>query len=166
MERDLFIGQNLDSTAFWGASTQINYPSYPSLRRIVRFMMVGLAATLIDISIFTALHVLLGVSALAANTISYSAGIVSSYILHRRWTYADRPCKTVRVQFLQFAAIGLTAMLMNNLLVMLFTPYFSALFVDQSYSALLAKLCATGVGLCWNFPAQNFWTFNRRRTIS
>jgi putative flippase GtrA len=27
------------------------------------------------------------------------------------------------------------------------------------YAGLLAKLCATGVGLAWNFLVNHFWTF-------
>ena len=78
-----------------------------SLRRILRFATVGMLGTLIDVSLFTALNVGFGVPVLVANTISYGAGTVNNFLLHRSWTYGDRPCRSAGAQFLQFAAISL-----------------------------------------------------------
>jgi putative flippase GtrA len=135
------------------------------VRRLARFTTVGLLATLIDVGLFTVSHVRLGVPTLAANTASSSAGIVGSYILHRRWTYADRPRKAIRVQFAQFASISLIALVVNNVLVLLLAPKLGALFTTSARAAwlpndLLAKRCATGVSMCWNFLANNLWTFH------
>jgi putative flippase GtrA len=88
-------------------------------------------------------------------------GIVNNYFWHRSWTYATRPHKTVSTQFPQFVAVSLSALLLNNLLVLLLAPAFNTLLAQAGYGDLLAKLCATGVGLFWNFLANNFWTFSR-----
>ena len=130
-----------------------------TLRCLPRFVMVGLLGTLLDIGLFTVLRVRIGMPTLAANTISYSAGIVNNYVLHRRWTYADRPRKALGAQFSQFAAVGLSALLLNNLLVLLLVSPLGALFAHAGYGDVSAKICATGVGLCWNFLANSFWTF-------
>lgn len=53
--------------AFWHDTG----PAPTALRRISRFAAVGLLGTIIDIALFTFLHVAGGVPALAANTISY-----------------------------------------------------------------------------------------------
>ncbi len=133
--------------------------SNDTLRYLPRFATVGLTGTLLDIGLFTALHVLLGMPTLAANTLSYSAGIVNNYIWNRRWTFTDRPHKAVGMQFPQFATVSLSALLLNNLLVLLIAPPFSVLFPHAGYGDLLAKVCATAVGLCWNFVGNAFWTF-------
>jgi putative flippase GtrA len=130
-----------------------------TLRRISCFLLVGMLGTLIDITLFTALHVWLGVPTLLANTISYSAGIVNNFVLHRRWTFAEQPRRAMRVQFAQFAGISLGALMLNNLLVLLLAPSFGALLAHAGYGALLAKVCATVVGAGWNFLANNIWTF-------
>lgn len=123
------------------------------------YLIVGLLGTLIDVGLFTALHVVLGVPTLAANTTSYSAGIVNNYVLHRYWTYGGRSRKAVGVQFVQFTAVSLSALAVNNLLVLLLAPQLGTLLASPAYGDLMAKACATAVGLCWNYLANNFWTF-------
>jgi putative flippase GtrA len=134
-----------------------------TLPRVGRFMTVGMVGTLIDVGLFTVLHVLLGVPTLAANTTSYCAGMVNNFILHRRWTFAGRQRKEAGLQFVQFAAVSLTALVVNNLLVLWLSPQLSSLLSSAAYGDISAKICATGVGMCWNFFANNFWTFRSAR---
>jgi putative flippase GtrA len=115
--------------------------------------------TFIDLSLFAVFYVLLGAPALVANTLSYSAGIVNNYIFHRHWTFAHRPRKSLGKQFSQFAGVSLSALVLNNLIVLLLTPTLSTLFPNPAHGALAAKICATGVGMGWNFLANHLWTF-------
>ncbi len=134
-----------------------------SLGLVRRFATVGLLCTLVDVMLFSVLHGLAGLPALAANTLSYSAGIVVSFLLHRRWTFAQRPRKALGAQFSQFAAVSLSALLVNNLIVLGLSPVFGALLGNATLGAIAAKLCATAVGLCWNFLINTTWTFRDSR---
>lgn len=126
---------------------------------VPRFLAVGMLGTLIDVGLFAILHSVVGVPTLVANTISYSAGIVNNYILHRHWTFAHRERKAAGTQFSQFAVVSVSALVMNNVLLLLMAPPLSTLFADAGYGTFVAKLCATGIGVCWNFLINNFWTF-------
>ncbi len=137
------------------------YKSNDTLRNVGQFMIVGMLGTLIDISLFAALHIVLGFPTLLANTISYSAGIINNFFFHRYWTFADRPRKAAEAQFVQFAAVSLSALVLNNLLVVLLADPFNLLVTSVSLGALFAKLCATGVGMVWNFLANHLWTFGK-----
>jgi putative flippase GtrA len=128
------------------------------LQHIARFMTVGALSTALDLAAFAALHAWLGLPALPANTLSYSLGTITNYILHRRWTYAGRPAKPAGVQALQFIAVSLAALALNTALVLLLSAALAP-FTPAVYASLLAKLCATGVGLAWNFLLNHFWTF-------
>jgi putative flippase GtrA len=128
---------------------------------MARFMTVGALSTLLDVAGFALLHTTLGLPALPANVASYSLGILNSYILHRRWTYAGRPAKAARVQLLQFLAVSLSALALNTALVLLLSAALAPV-APAAYAGLLAKLGATGVGLGWNFVLNNFWTFRLR----
>jgi len=130
-----------------------------TLRMLARFLIVGMAGTLLDFTLFTLLHIQFGLTGLLANTFSYSAGIVNNYLIHRRWTFATRPQKAAGRQFAQFAAISLSALVANTLVVLLLAPAFRPFFADQVHASLLAKVCATGVGVAWNFLANHRWTF-------
>jgi putative flippase GtrA len=124
-----------------------------------RFLIVGMLGTLIDVSLFAVLHLLLGAPALAANTLSYSAGILNNYFFHSTWTFASRPRKAARRQFSQFVGVSLSALIANSLIVLLLAPAFGGLFSDPLHGALAAKICATGVGMGWNYLANHLWTF-------
>ena len=125
---------------------------------VARFMTVGAAGTLLDVAAFALLHTGLGLPALPANVLSYRLGTINNYILHRRWTYAGWPAKPARVQTIQFALISLSALALNTALLLLLTLAFAPI-APATHASLLAKLCATGVGLAWNFLINNFWTF-------
>jgi hypothetical protein len=60
-----------------------------TLRRISRFLAVGMLGTLTDMLLFAILHTGLGVPTLVPNTLSYCAGIVNNFLLRRHWTFAQ-----------------------------------------------------------------------------
>jgi dolichol-phosphate mannosyltransferase len=128
------------------------------LHYLMRFAAVGVIGAVIDIALFALLHGALGLALLPANTISYSAGIVNNFLLNRRWTYHDAPQKAIRTQMIQFALVSVSALLLNNLLVALLTPL-SASATGPQGGYLLAKACATAIGLVWNFGINRIWTF-------
>ena len=145
------------------AMIRVNYSveTRRSLGLARRFATVGVLSTLLDVALFSVLHGVAGLPALAANTLSYSSGMVVSFVLHRRWTYAHRPHRALGAQFSQFAAVSLSALLLNNLLVLGLTPWLSTWTGNAALGAIMAKLCATGVGLCWNFLINTRWTFGK-----
>ena len=132
------------------------------LHSVVRFMLVGALGTLIDFCLFAVLSAQFSAPTILANTLSYSAGIVNNYFLHRKWSFVDRPPKVARLQFMQFVSVSLSALVLNNLMVFLLVPLFSPLLADSKLAAMCAKVCATGVGMCWNFVANHLWVFETR----
>lgn len=136
----------------------VNFQANPTLRSAARFAVVGLIGTLIDVLLFGGLHLALGLASLAANVISYSAGIVNNYFWHRGWTFAERR-NNHRGQFVQFVVASLIALAINSLIVLALTPFFGRIFAAAGPAAMLAKLCAVGVGMGWNFLANHLWIF-------
>lgn len=136
------------------------FQTHPTIRSAARFAVVGVIGTLIDVFLYGGLHLGLGLASLAANTISYSAGIVNNYFWHRGWTFAGRRTNH-RGQFVKFAVVSLSALAINTLIVMLLTPAFGRLFADAALAAMLAKMCAVGMGMGWNFLASQLWIFKR-----
>lgn len=133
--------------------------SRPAPHVFTRFALVGMLGTLVDFSLLFVLHTLLGVPTLIANTLAYSAGIVNNFVLHQRWTFAERVRREWLTQFPQFTLVSLSALMLNNLLVFSLSPSFEIVFDLAGYSVLFAKLCATGVGMVWNYLLNKWWTF-------
>jgi len=135
-----------------------NLQANPTLRSAARFAIVGVIGTLIDIMLYGALFLGLGLTSLVANLLSYSAGIVNNYFWHRGWTFAKRR-NSHKGQFVQFAAVSLSALAVNSLIVLALTPIFGGILGNEGLAAILAKVCAVGVGMGWNFLANHMWIF-------
>lgn len=77
----------------------------------VKFGIVGVANTLLDFALFMALVYLLGMRPTPANVISYSCGILNSFILNKHWTFCKTPYRrqTDRqlIMFVVFNVVGL-----------------------------------------------------------
>jgi putative flippase GtrA len=133
-----------------------------TLRSAARFGVVGVLGTLIDFTLFSVLNIQVGIPVLLANSLSYSAGIVNNYFFHRFWTYAQRSSAATIRQFSQFVGLSLSALALNNLMMMMLAPVLSKMIANQALGALGAKICATALGMSWNFLANHLWTFRNR----
>ena len=54
---------------------------------LIRFVVIGLVTTLMDLVLFSALTSGAGINPVVANVFSYSCGIVTSFLLNRSWTF-------------------------------------------------------------------------------
>ena len=124
-----------------------------------RYVAVGLMGTILDIGLYALLHIVMGMPILLANSISYCAGMINNYFFHRYWTFANRSRKAVSLQISEFAAVSLSGLIVNNLLVLLLGQPFALIFASEATSDLLSKVAAQGLSMCWNFLANHLWTF-------
>jgi putative flippase GtrA len=127
-------------------------------QRFIRFLTVGVGGTALDVTILSLLK-FIGVATLPANTLSYFAGTVLSFICNRKWTFSEANEEHWNRQFVQFLMVSLVGLLLNNLFVLLFEIPFNAWLGSTGY--LPAKIMATGVVVFWNYFANRFWTFGR-----
>lgn len=131
--------------------------------RFGRFATVGALTTGIDLVLFLILREGFGLPTLLANTISYSTGIIVNFTLNRRWTYTGATPKAVWLQFLQFCAVSLTGLALNNLLVLLLDKPLATLFAASAIRGVISKMIATGGSMTWNYLLNWRWTFRARR---
>jgi putative flippase GtrA len=116
-----------------------------------KFLLVGALNTAIDLGLYFLLtrFVGFGEATIAAKGISYSAGVVNSYLWNRNWTFrsGDRSWKT-------FAPFVLT-----NLIGLVINAAFLWLGLILGIPELLALLLATGVVFLWNFAVSKLVVF-------
>jgi putative flippase GtrA len=128
-------------------------------RRLARYMAVGLLSTGVDFSILVVLKSL-GLSTLVANSLSYGAGLVTSFVLNYLWTFSDSRSKRVPLQFAQCLIIGVCGLLLNNALVLVLISHLGQFFTTPDNAYIPAKVVASCIVLLWNFSANRLWTFN------
>ena len=122
--------------------------------RAVKFGAVGVANTLLDLCLFSVLTLVLGSPAVAANVVSYSAGIVLSFVLNRAWTFRDRERGRTWSRLMLFLAGNLLGLALSTTVV--------ALLV-KAWGPLLAKAASLGVTFAWNYAFSNLIVFRSGR---
>src|ERR1700730_10634557 len=116
---------------------------------LLKFGMIGLLNTGIDFAVFTILT-LWDVPLLIAQCISYTCGVLNSFIMNRTWTFQQRG--QYSGQLIKFIAVNLLTLLITYGLLLLFNRY-------VGWSMLFSKLIATGMSLIVNFAGSRLWVF-------
>jgi len=115
----------------------------------LRFCMVGAVNTGVDFLVFALLSHL-GVLLLIAQVVSYTCGILNSFLLNRNWTFQAK----------RRSPRQLTRFLALNLCTLSITYGLLVCFHDQlAWSVLVSKLLATGVSLVINFMGSRLLVF-------
>jgi putative flippase GtrA len=121
------------------------------LPQMLKFGMIGAVNTGIDFSVFTLLT-LCGWSYLPAQCLSYTCGVLNSYVMNRSWTFKEG--RHSKFAFLNFTFL--------NLFVLLITSGLLALFHNNAgWSIWISKLCATGAGVLVNYAGSRLWVFSK-----
>ena len=135
------------------------------VERFLKFAVVGTIGFVVDFGTLTLLIELFGLPTLVANTISFSAAVVSNFTLNRYWTYPDSRSKSIQSQLGQFVLINLLGLGLNSVILFLLESPFNQL-IDLVHFGILsgrgywpAKMVATIVVLFWNFFANRYWTY-------
>ncbi len=147
----------------------------------VKFQCVGVVNFLVDLGVFTLLHTALGWGVGIANTVSYSCGIVNSFLLNRYWTFKmhltfftvytlhTRQGKTVRIRFLspdfmKFILINVLGWGVNTLAMVILVNGYS--LTAKSMGVLenfVPKLIATAFSFTINFAGSKLLVFRDSR---
>ena len=146
-------GTQLDPAA--GPLSGAARPSWPI--QPLKFLAVGVLNTLIDAGMYLALTHHLGLAALPAlaKALSYSIGVLNSYVWNRSWTFGSQA--NIRATLLPFAVSSLVALAINTGVMHLCLEVLHALPANEIISLALA----TATTLVWNFAASKFVIFRR-----
>ncbi len=116
----------------------------------MKFGIVGILNTAIDVSLFFLL-VSIGLPYWIAQSISYSGGMMNSYLVNRHYTFEEKKKKS-RAEFLRFVLVNLVTLLLATLLI-------KVTYQFGQWSLVTSKATATAVGLLLNYELTNRWVF-------
>lgn len=120
------------------------------LIKAAKFAVVGVANTLIDYGVFALLAQLLSVNVYLAQVISYSCGILNSYIFNRSWTFQSQS---------KFFSPALVRFLVLNLSMLALSTGLLAMFLQFGLTKLVAKACTVVVTMAIGFVVNRLWVF-------
>lgn len=123
------------------------------LKRIIRFSLVGASNTFIDFLSFTMFYEAFGAGYMISQVTGYSAGIINSFILNKKWTFEDKSRKKEAVKkLIQFTSV--------NLITLGVTLIFMDLLVKSDVNIFAAKVIVTLIAQVSNFLIYRLWIFN------
>ncbi|PCK21240.1 hypothetical protein CEY02_09055 [Bacillus pumilus] len=120
-----------------------------NIRTYVAFSIVGASNTLIDFLFFFFLTACF-VPHFLAQCLSYSAGMLNSYIWNRKWTFQVKK-KADKWEWIKWITVNGTACLLT----------FLVLYVMQlaDFSLFISKVVATLIGIIVTFTGSRVWVF-------
>jgi putative flippase GtrA len=122
----------------------------------VRFVIVGLLNTLIDLGAFYLLGLIPGMPHIAAKGVSYVLGICNSFFWNKYWTFGARGSERGKREFAVFFAVNLPPLIVNLVAFELL-----GLWIDSG--ALWVRMgkafAAAVVSVIWNFLGSRYWAF-------
>lgn len=139
--------------------------------RLIRFILVGVTNTLVDIILFVLLR-FAGLPITASNIISTSVALGLSLVLNKKYTFSGRALtRWTVVLYIGVTLVGIwilqpiiIAAITNysgtrHLIISLAQPFDQ----EKLFLILLPKLAATGFTLVWNYLWYNKVVFRERR---
>lgn len=122
--------------------------------QLFRYCFVGGFAFLVDYGLLVLLTEVCGLHYLVSATISFIAGLVVNYLLSTSWVFRKSKLENKWAEFAIFAIIGVVGLLLNNLLLYLFTDL-------AHIHYMISKLLTTALVMIWNFGARKIVLFSK-----
>lgn len=119
------------------------------LVQIIKFVIVGGIATIIDYIIFFLLHDFLKVPTLPSNITSFSVSVIYNYIASVKWVFdvkEDDPKK----QFIVFIVLSIIGLLINTAIV------YVTIDILKWWS-MICKVIATAIVMVFNFITRKIF---------
>lgn len=93
-----------------------------SFLQLIKFGLIGILNTLVDIAVFYVLNTVFGIYYIVANVISFSCGVINSYFFNSRWTFKTENNNSKK-QFFLFVLVNTIALLTTTLSMFLLKNY-------------------------------------------
>lgn len=127
-----------------------------------RYVFVGGLATVVDwgVSYILFRFVFHENYAVAANSLSFVAGLIVNYLISTFWIFKNSNVKSKLAEFLGFAAIGLVGLFLT----MGITKAFEFWLADKTSAfQMIAKIVSTAASFFWNFFARKILLYSKKK---
>ncbi|OUO59927.1 GtrA family protein [Olsenella sp. An270] len=120
------------------------------IEQLLKFGVVGAAATLIDFAVMIALTELAGLDPVISAGVSFTVSVVFNYLASMRFVFTRREDLGRAAEAAIFVALSLAGLAINEVLMWLGVTMLRLNYV-------LVKVAATCVVMLWNFLSRKRW---------
>ncbi len=126
-----------------------------NFRQLMKYGAVGVLNTAVDFLVYQLLT-FIGINYAVAQCISYSCGILNSYLFNSRWTFRE-DAKRERGEFFSFIAVNVISL---GLSVLLLKICYDVLGIESN---LISKALVTPVVMVINFIGTKLLVFKKTK---
>lgn len=120
--------------------------------QLFRYVLAGGTAFIIDFGLLYTLTNCLSVHYMVSTVISYTVGLIITYLLSIYWIFDKRRTNNRLMEFFIFTLIGVIGLALTSFFMFLLTDIVGIYY-------LISKLATTGIVFIWNFIAKKFILF-------
>jgi len=128
--------------------------------QIMRYLIAGGVAFAVDFLLLCLLTDFYNFHYLTSSRISFSVGLIITYLICIFWVFDKRRIENRKVEFLIFAIIGIVGFVLTDLFMKSFTEN---LFQKFDHAYLFSKILTTIIVFVWNFIAKRFILFTAKK---
>ena len=104
--------------------------------QLIKFGIVGVIATLIDLAVLMLLKEFMHVDVLAASAVAFSVSVIANYILSMLFVFKSRGNSKVK-EFIVFVALSIGGLLLNQFIMWIGTEIMTAYYLWVKAFALV-----------------------------
>lgn len=120
------------------------------LLQIIKFVIVGGIATVIDFIFLYIFKEFVGLHELVANTLSFTISVTYNYIASVKWVFDVNKEKDSKKQFIIFIIFSVLGLLLSNFIMWISIDKFGIHY-------LIGKVIATGIVMVFNFITRKIF---------
>ena len=117
-----------------------------------RYFVASLIALSADTGSLYLMTSVIGVPYLMSGALAFVLGLIVIYILSITWVFEKRGNRSLPMEFLVFAVIGIVGLAINESILWLLTGYFGLYY-------LVSKVASVCIVFSWNFAARKWLLF-------
>ncbi len=122
--------------------------------KVLSFGLIGCVNSVVDLSVFSLLHLYFGLPIIPANLMSWCVAVTNSYVLNSMFTFAAESGRRLSVKrYFAFAATQIGGLIANTI-----TVFALSFFIP----VLVAKLLAIGASFVVDFTLSHLLVFRKR----
>lgn len=160
---------------YFGSMWQRMLEKPKELERFLKFAVVGIIGAAVDFTVLNLCKQLFEAVGLGegwaisiephqiqlalANTISFSAAVLSNFTWNRLWTFPESRERAIAGQLAKFSVVNVLGLVINTVILLVMDQYVFQHLVGDRLSYNLAKAFAIGIVLFWNFAVNRIWTY-------
>lgn len=146
---------------------------FPFIQQFMKFVLVGVMNTLVDLIILNIETSLSSVREGSGYAIqkgfSFLVAVSFSYFVNKSWTFQDKSKEEEGKKFSQFFFVSVIGMVINVTVATVMVTYgkpainplLNMSFLSDQIWVNIGALSGTAIGLIWNFLGYKFWVFKK-----